>query len=617
MHSCCVRRTTTIPDASGVRGFHKQYALADQGTSRVTSCATQKSSIRVPALRPCGETCHRNIAGAAAVSVAADGTPKVRQTLGRQAGSAAFWNTALLPLRLGANLLAQILLANALVPTAFGVYALTLSVGVTCGIFVDLGTERSIVKFLPEVAARAGHRGARRLIRWVLGVKTAVLAPFILLAIILHGAFFRYIDSRVSPGKPDVAALVQRQHWILLGVVLALVFIGAYFDVAMQSLVGTLRNKSWNLITVGVTVVDPIVVSLIVLAGGSIVAILAGRVMTALVALLGATAIAVIAVRQSVEEEQASPATGESAPPLVIRRFAAYSALQYGLQITAFLTSYAFASLILTNADDIAGYRIANGTASTILRALITPIVGLQVPVFARIFARQNAGQLQAAYGLVARFLALLLIPAAVGLAILMPNLFRILYPQFEAVAPLGIVIVLLSFTESALSTGETVLLTFERYRPVLAARAVAFLALPLMLITVPRFGPMGAALTGGGCAVLAAVIGTFAATRLLPLRYPLAFVRRVAMATAAMAVVVGVLGNTLARVPADAGNGGERILWLAVTGGVAVVGAAAYLLVFRRMGGIDPEDRTRLESLRLPLRGLTLRLLTGGRADR
>jgi O-antigen/teichoic acid export membrane protein len=294
----------------------------------------------------------------------------------------------------------------------------------------------------------------------------------------------------------------------------------------------------------------------------------------------------------------------------VLQRFVAYSALQYGLQITAFFTSYAFASLVLRSAADAAGYRVASGTASTVLRTLVTPIIGLQVPVFARLFARRNAAQMQEAYGLVTRFLAMLLMPAAVGLALLLPNLLRILYPQYVSVAPLGIVIVLLSFAESALSTGGTVLLTFERYRPVLAARAVAFLALPLLFVTVPLFGPMGAAVTSGGCAVLAALIGTVAATRLLPLRYPLAYVRRVAMAAVGMAIVVGVIANTVARVPADAGSGGRRLLWLAVMGGVAAAGGLVYLVIFRWTGGIEPQDRARLQSMRLPLQGLILRLL-------
>ena len=76
------------------------------------------------------------------------------------------------------------------------------------------------------------------------------------------------------------------------------------------------------------------------------------------------------------------------------------------------------------------------------------------------------------------------------------------------------------------------------------------------------------------------------------------------------MAIAVGFIAYTIARVPADAGSGGRRVIWLAVTGGVAAVGGLIYLLVFRWMGGIEPQDRVRIAAMRLPLRGLILRVL-------
>src|SRR5436305_10498915 len=97
-----------------------------------------------------------------------DAEPKqrnvARTALGTHATTAAFWNTVLLPAKLGSHLLAQLVLANALPKTEYGVYVLALSVGVTSGNLVDLGTERSVVKFLPEVAGREGRVGVRRLI---------------------------------------------------------------------------------------------------------------------------------------------------------------------------------------------------------------------------------------------------------------------------------------------------------------------------------------------------------------------------------------------------------------------------------------------------------------------
>src|SRR6185312_4051842 len=116
----------------------------------------------------------------------------------------------------------------------------------------------------------------------------------------------------------------------------------------------------------------------------------------------------------------------EREQPLPISRFVFYSSLQYALQVTSFLTSYAFAALILTNADEIAGYRVASGAVREILGALTTPIIGIQVPIFTRIFTARDKKQLDVAYALVCRFLALVLVPGAIGLSLLIPNLFRI-----------------------------------------------------------------------------------------------------------------------------------------------------------------------------------------------
>ncbi|MGI8857050.1 MAG: lipopolysaccharide biosynthesis protein [Thermomicrobiales bacterium] len=556
------------------------------------------------------------------------GNDTSRTALGTHATRAAFWNTVLLPAKLGSHLLAQLVLANALPKAEFGVYVLALSVGVTSGSLVDLGTERSVVKFLPEVAGRQGRRGVRTLLSWVFGFKLAVLVPVLALATLFHQSFFRYLDRRIPPIPADkvndqafiqehdrIASLVSSQHWTIFFAVVSLVLVGAFYDVAMQSLVATFKNKSWNVITIFVTLLDPIVVTIIVLGSGNIGIVLVGRVGVALIAMCVAGIYSIYAVRESVAEERQYVSAEQHERPLPIRRFALYSSLQYALQVTSFFTSYAFAALILTNAEEIAGYRVASGSVREILAALTTPIIGIQVPIFTRIFTARDDRQLNVAYGLVARFLALVLIPGAVGLSLLIPNLFRILYPKYESFTSVCIVLIVLLFAESCLSTGTTVLLTFERYGAVIAARAIALIALPVMFFTARTYGAMGAALTSGGFAVLAALVGTIASNAVLPIRYPLDFVRRVGIAALSMGAVVGGLAFTVARVPANAGGGLHRIFWLAVTGGIAAIGGAVYLAVFRRIGGVEPTDIDRLRTLRIPMRGLIVRLLTGERA--
>ncbi len=537
-----------------------------------------------------------------------------RAALGTHATKAAFWNTVLLPAKLGAHLLAQLVLANTLPKAEFGVYVLALSVGVTSGSLVDLGTERSVVKFLPEVAGRQGRRGVRTLLSWVFGFKFAVLVPVIALATLFHAAFFRYLDRRVPGDQVDVARIVQSEHWTIFFAVISLVLVGAFYDVAMQSLVATFKNKSWNIITILVTLLDPIVVAVIVLTGGNIAVVLVGRVFVALAAMFLAGSFAVFAVRQSGSEERRYVATEEYDRPLPLRRFAFYSSLQYALQVTSFLTSYAFAALILTNAEEIAGYRVASGSVREILSALTAPIVGLQVPIFTRIFTARDERQLDIAYALVARFLALVLIPGGVGLALLVPNLFRILYPRYVSFANVCIVLIVLLFAEACLSTGTTVLLTFERYKPVIGARAIALLAFPIMFFTARWYGAMGAALTAGGFACLAALVGTIASNTALPIRYPLGFVRRVSIASGCMGVVVAGLAFTIGRAPTDAGGGIHRVFLLGVNAVIAVIGSGVYLAVFRRIGGIEQSDIERLRTLRIPARAFILRVLIGTR---
>jgi len=175
-------------------------------------------------------------------------------------------------------------------------------------------------------------------------------------------------------------------------------------------------------------------------------------------------------------------------------------------------------------------------------------------------------------------------------------------------------VLVVLFFLESCLSTGTTILLTYERYPPVILARGIALFAAPALFFTAPRYGAMGAAITAGSLALLSAIVGTIASNRALPIRYPLGFVRRVLLATCCMAVVIAGLAFTVARVPTNAGGGLHRIVWLGINGVVATIGLTIFLIAFRFFGGMEQSDLDRMRIVRLPWRltSVASRLLGG-----
>jgi hypothetical protein len=139
-------------------------------------------------------------------------------------------------------------------------------------------------------------------------------------------------------------------------------------------------------------------------------------------------------------------------------------------------------------------------------------------------------------------------------------------------------------------------------------------IAVPLVIAIVPRYGIVGAAVIMGGVRLCCDGVAMAFALRDFPIRYPVRFVARVAVAAGAMALVIAPLafGPLRPPLPWDA-NGlptAQRILLLLGNAALGGVGALVYLGVFRLSGGLDPADRRRIVELRLPLAGKLLRFL-------
>jgi hypothetical protein len=130
----------------------------------------------------------------------------------------------------------------------------------------------------------------------------------------------------------------------------------------------------------------------------------------------------------------------------------------------------------------------------------------------------------------------------------------------------------------------------------------------PLIFGFAPRDGATGAALVMGGARLGSDALAMGLALRALPLRYPLAFAGRVALATAAMTAVIAPLALTVLA-PAPQLPVGARAGYLAGNLALAAVGAAVYLGAFRLTGGLDEADRRRIRDLRLPAATWLLRL--------
>jgi O-antigen/teichoic acid export membrane protein len=238
---------------------------------------------------------------------------------------------------------------------------------------------------------------------------------------------------------------------------------------------------------------------------------------------------------------------------------------------------------------------------------LYRPLVGIQVPLFARV--RGGDGNLPETYAAVGRILALIMLPGGVGLVLLAHELILVQYPQY---APAALVIYILTpclFLETFLSSAQIVLQVYERYRLLLLSRAPTLLALPLMLWAAPRYGLVGAALSVGLGRVLFGLTAALLAQRVLPLRYSWRFFGRVALAALAMAGVVLLLRWALGLEHIGPGLG-ERLLAAGALVAVIAGGALSFVLALRLLGGIEPADRRWIAESRLPLRRWIVRVL-------
>src|SRR5438477_12880122 len=102
-------------------------------------------------------------------------TTKRHGPLIERAGWAVFWNAAFFPLKALVGFGSSIVLVRLLRTEGFYYYNVVMALLATLGLFSDLGIERALPRFYPEVEMRLGRRGVVRLLAWVSVVKLVVL----------------------------------------------------------------------------------------------------------------------------------------------------------------------------------------------------------------------------------------------------------------------------------------------------------------------------------------------------------------------------------------------------------------------------------------------------------
>jgi O-antigen/teichoic acid export membrane protein len=531
-------------------------------------------------------------------------------SLGAQASRAVLWNVLFVPLRMLAEVAAQLLKLSVLSQASFGILSLLNSTNNGLGTWIDLGTGRALPKFIPEALRASGPRAVLRLLLAALGAQIALLLIIGAVLVALRARYLSYLSGLVSGAqnlpladRQRVIQFIGEWRWPLIGAILAVLLFGIFYDVLMAYLSSFFKQRAWNSVNLAAQLLPPLLTVAVILAGFDIAGIVAVMVL--------APAIATALVGWQVLRHQREIAALPDAPGdrrWLPAGFVRYCAVSFLMTSTDFLASGGFALFFTRDVVQAALLAAGVNVVRMVLGYLYTPMVGLQVPLFTRV-RQGEGGTLLGAYQSLARLQVLLLLPGGIGLLLLARPIFTLLNPEYISATALVWVLVPCLFLESLLTTAHNALIVYEHLKMIVISRLLTLVCVPLVIVLAPLFGIVGAALAFGLARVLAGVWVTANGYRLLGLRWPWRFTLRVLLASAAMAAAVGGLSALIPAVDAMA-RGLQRLWILPPLLLISGIGAAVFLAVLRLLGGLDERDRQQIAQMRLPLKRWLLRVL-------
>ncbi len=533
-------------------------------------------------------------------------SPKITRppSVERRAGSALFWNVAFLPLKAGLSLFVNLLIVKSFSLNSYDSLAIITAFQATLGLYVDLGIERALPRFVGQIERDLGRGALRRFLFTITLVKLAILTLFIVGVTIFADGFISLFLSRVPASQ-------GRQYLALIAILLVL---GAIYDICTQVLYSFFKQKVTNLLDIVVTILNPLLTIFLVIWPFrlEVYGVILSLLITTVISVGIACWQAYLASREAAEiahyerektQTNQPPATKQS----IWGRFTRYALLMYFFNFSTWLADAPFAILVFSNQlVTVALIRLSYSFIKQLLKMLLTPFQGVQTPLFSSIHAEGPTGngavRLQAAYSSLSKLQIFILLPSAVGAIVLARNLVQLLFPRTSREAVLTYdnlnlavwvtgLTVLFTFAESLISLPMVILQVYERYRLVVISRLMPVAGGILLLVAAfLNWNAIAAVCIMGSMAVGSRLVALLIVRREMGLHFPLAFLWKVGQASLAFGIPLGIAVYFL------------PINW-PITFAAALLGVIIFVAVFRRLGGFDPEDKARLMNLRLPFR--------------
>jgi O-antigen/teichoic acid export membrane protein len=496
-----------------------------------------------------------------------------------------FWNASMLPLITLLNLAGGVMIRRGF-GLQSGLYDVAIGVLNTILAHSEIGLPSSINQFVPGLERAAGRSGVVHFLRRIVRLRLGLL----IVALVFVNVFAQPLSARLHLGDGGVR---------LVRLVSLLALTRAGTDLAISTLQSLLAHLQANIIQLALAFSLVAVVTWTIVVHASVVAIFAGLVLTGTVVVLGAFHFA--KSRVAALSQPGEPSPGES-PGVSTSRLWRFAAFMYVFEASSYFATPAFASPVLAAASSalatVALFNVGYQLPMMVVVIILSGFQGLYRPFFAGILAEQSKTRVQTAFSEISKVQAVLLIPAGVGLALMLPDLIAVLFTrQFAAAIPLARLLCVFLFLEALFNLGFILLSVDHRYREALAAQAMRILGAPVFVVLAIRGDLQLATIAFGVSRLLASAFGFIVARRLYGVRFPVAFTMRVCATAVLMGVVVAA-GRVVIQSP-----------WLAVAI-LIPVGAAVALIGMRWFGVLGDRELDLLRRAGLPGQAIVLQWL-------
>ena len=438
-----------------------------------------------------------------------------------------FWNTALLPLVTCAGVLVSVLVRRRF-GVESGLYDVALGIANSILFYSGLGLAGSLPRFLPELQLRGGRLAAARLVVRLgalrLAIVIAILFPLNIWADPLAGA--------LNLGS-DGATYLHLLSALLIG--------RAALDFAYRTLDSFFQQLAVNVLSLLHGMLDLCLIALAVFMGWSMAGVIGALGISAILMAIVTSTVVVRYLLALPPPER--PAEHKPSPSRIWK----LSGVTYLRDLSLYFATPAFASPVLVTTlggpEPVALFATSYFIASSTVTLVVSGFRGVYRPAFAHVIAAGDRAQLHRAFDLMNKVQILAVVPAGLGLTVMVADYLPLLYGEpFAAAVPVARALVVLLFAETAMAVGLLVLWVDERYRPVLGAQLVMIAGAPLFVWTAGRFGLLAAALVLGGSRLASSIVGYLMAQRTYGVRYPWAFAARVMFVSLVMAAVISAL---------------------------------------------------------------------------